>query len=274
MRRARWCSCGDVTDVRRRDRALLTKDATIREIHHRVKNNLQTVAAPLRLQARRMTEPAARAALEESVRRVASIAVVHDTLAGSREDVVAVDDVLDQVPPMLGDLASIGQAACTCRTGSFGSFRRRPLRRWCWRSRSCCTTPRSTPSPKGVLGIIELVAERDGDDLVVRVRDDGKDCPTASIRGERRAGTADRAHARRQRTGRQPDHDEPAPGRRGRDRGAADHPRRRSAPPLRAEAGPESRTGLVAIRPCCVGAVAQSSRRPRRCAPGYEPGAA
>ena len=101
----------DVTDVRRRDRALLTKDATIREIHHRVKNNLQTVAALLRLQARRMTEPAARAALEESVRRVASIAVVHETLAGSREDVVDVDDVLDQVLPMLGDLTSVGPAA-------------------------------------------------------------------------------------------------------------------------------------------------------------------
>ena len=43
----------DVTEVRRRDRALLSKDATIREIHHRVKNNLQTVAALLRLQARR-----------------------------------------------------------------------------------------------------------------------------------------------------------------------------------------------------------------------------
>ena len=43
----------DVTEVKRRDRALLSKDATIREIHHRVKNNLQTVAALLRLQARR-----------------------------------------------------------------------------------------------------------------------------------------------------------------------------------------------------------------------------
>jgi hypothetical protein len=42
----------DVTEVRRRDRALLSKDATIREIHHRVKNNLQTVASLLRLQAR------------------------------------------------------------------------------------------------------------------------------------------------------------------------------------------------------------------------------
>ena len=47
----------DVTDLRRRDRELVTKDATIREIHHRVKNNLQTVAALLRLQARRMDSP-------------------------------------------------------------------------------------------------------------------------------------------------------------------------------------------------------------------------
>src|SRR4051794_33769126 len=79
----------DVTDVRRRDRALLTKDATIREIHHRVKNNLQTVAALLRLQARRMTEPAARAALEESVRRGAAIAGGHRTPARRREGGVA-----------------------------------------------------------------------------------------------------------------------------------------------------------------------------------------
>ena len=62
---------------------LMTKDATIREIHHRVKNNLQTVAALLRLQARRVGVPAARNALEESVRRVASIALVHETLSMS-----------------------------------------------------------------------------------------------------------------------------------------------------------------------------------------------
>ena len=44
----------DVTDLRHRDRMLITKDATIQEIHHRVKNNLQTIAALLRLQARRL----------------------------------------------------------------------------------------------------------------------------------------------------------------------------------------------------------------------------
>ena len=48
----------DTTDLRRKERALLSKDATIREIHHRVKNNLQTVAALLRLQSRRSVDPA------------------------------------------------------------------------------------------------------------------------------------------------------------------------------------------------------------------------
>ncbi|UOY01351.1 sensor histidine kinase [Blastococcus sp. PRF04-17] len=167
----------DVTDVRRRDRALLTKDATIREIHHRVKNNLQTVAALLRLQARRMTEPAARAALEESVRRVSSIAVVHETLAGSREDVVSVDDVLDQVLPMLGDLASVGPAARTRRTGSFGELPAAAATPLVLAITELLHNAAEHAFPEGETGAIELVAERLGDDLVVRVRDDGRGLP-------------------------------------------------------------------------------------------------
>ncbi|MET1073197.1 MAG: histidine kinase N-terminal domain-containing protein, partial [Umezawaea sp.] len=78
--------CRDVTEVRRRDRALMSKDATIREIHHRVKNNLQTVAALLRLQSRRTSNEEAREALAESVRRVTSIALVHETLSMSVDE--------------------------------------------------------------------------------------------------------------------------------------------------------------------------------------------
>jgi two-component sensor histidine kinase len=167
----------DVTDVRRRDRALLTKDATIREIHHRVKNNLQTVAALLRLQARRMTEPAARAALEESVRRVASIAVVHETLAGSREDVVDVDHVLDQVLPMLGDLTSVGPAARTRRTGSFGELPAEAATPLVLAVTELLHNAAEHAFPDGEPGAIELVAERSGNDLVVRVRDDGRGLP-------------------------------------------------------------------------------------------------
>ncbi len=79
----------DVSELRTRDRLLVSKDATIREIHHRVKNNLQTISSLLRLQGRRLTEPSAKAAIEESVRRIRSIALVHETL--SREDGDEVD---------------------------------------------------------------------------------------------------------------------------------------------------------------------------------------
>jgi two-component sensor histidine kinase len=87
----------DVSDLRRREKALLGKDATIREIHHRVKNNLQTVASLLRLQARRLGDPTAQAALAEAVRRVGTIAVVHDLLAHDPGEVVNFNDVAMRV---------------------------------------------------------------------------------------------------------------------------------------------------------------------------------
>jgi len=110
----------DVTDLRRRDRELVTKDATIREIHHRVKNNLQTVAALLRLQARRIAEPAARSALEEAVRRVGSIAIVHETLSHSVEGHVDFDDIADRLGAMVTEVSSVGERVRVRRVGSFG----------------------------------------------------------------------------------------------------------------------------------------------------------
>ncbi|MEE6257133.1 histidine kinase N-terminal domain-containing protein [Plantactinospora sonchi] len=110
----------DMTEVRRRDRALITKDATIREIHHRVKNNLQTVAALLRLQARRVGIPAARAALEESVRRVASIALVHETLSMSSDEAVEFDGIVDRVAAAAAEVAATEVRVRMSRQGSFG----------------------------------------------------------------------------------------------------------------------------------------------------------
>jgi two-component sensor histidine kinase len=110
----------DVSDLRRRDRQLMTMDATIREIHHRVKNNLQTVAALLRLQARRSTAPEARTALEESVRRVSSIALVHETLSQALDDAVEFDDIADKVMAMVGDVSSPERAVLTRRVGTAG----------------------------------------------------------------------------------------------------------------------------------------------------------
>ena len=112
----------DVTDLRRRDLALLSKDATIREIHHRVKNNLQTVAALLRLQARRTAIPEARRALAESVRRVNSIALVHESLSVSVAERVDLDELVDKVLPAIGDGATTESRAKVRREGSFGTL--------------------------------------------------------------------------------------------------------------------------------------------------------
>ena len=84
----------DISELRRRDRLLLSKDATIREIHHRVKNNLQTISSLLRLQGRRLSSPEAKAAIEESVRRIRSIALVHETLSHAAGDDVPFIEIL------------------------------------------------------------------------------------------------------------------------------------------------------------------------------------
>jgi two-component sensor histidine kinase len=96
----------DVTELRRRDRLLLSKDAAIREVHHRVKNNLQTISSLLRLQARRLAPGEGRHALEESERRVRSIALVHEILSRDTVDQVHFNDILPSLVRMAEDLGS------------------------------------------------------------------------------------------------------------------------------------------------------------------------
>ena len=78
----------DETEARRRERELQVKSAMILETHHRVKNNLQTIAALLRLEARRVSSEEAKRALDESVNRILSIAVVHEFMANQGERLI------------------------------------------------------------------------------------------------------------------------------------------------------------------------------------------
>nr|WP_219108582.1 PAS domain-containing sensor histidine kinase [Austwickia sp. TVS 96-490-7B] len=110
----------DVSELRRRERELLTKDATIREIHHRVKNNLQTVAALLRLQSRRVADDRAKAALQEAVRRVATIALVHETLSQTLDEVVDFDEIVARALNAVVEVANQDQAISWRRSGGFG----------------------------------------------------------------------------------------------------------------------------------------------------------
>ena len=105
----------DISELRRRDRLLLSKDATIREIHHRVKNNLQTISSLLRLTGRRLESPEAKAAIEESVRRVRSIALVHEILSREAGEDVPFIEIVRPVCRMVEEAFHTPDRPVRCR---------------------------------------------------------------------------------------------------------------------------------------------------------------
>jgi len=87
----------DATEARRKEQELKIKIAMIQEIHHRVKNNLQTIAAFLRLQARRTDSAEVKRILQESINRVLSIAVVHEFLSEYESQTINIKDVSQRI---------------------------------------------------------------------------------------------------------------------------------------------------------------------------------
>lgn len=87
----------DITDIKKKEKELVLKSVAIREIHHRVKNNLQTIASILRLQSRRIDNEQAKRAFEESINRILSIAATHEVLAQNGIDDVDIKTILSKV---------------------------------------------------------------------------------------------------------------------------------------------------------------------------------
>jgi len=167
----------DVTELRRRERLLLSKDATIREIHHRVKNNLQTVAALLRLQSRRVDAPEARSALDESVRRVSSIAVVHETLSGSLDESVSFDEIADRILAMVTEVAADGRVELE-RVGHFGTLPAEVATPLALVVTELVHNAVEHAYPEPATGRVELRAGPGGaDGLVVTISDAGRGLP-------------------------------------------------------------------------------------------------
>lgn len=168
--------CRDTTELRNLDRQLVTKDATIREIHHRVKNNLQTVAALLRMQARRIRSPEGKDALRDAMRRVASIAVVHEILSQAFDEEVPFDDVCDRILRMVGDVAAASGQVTARRVGSFGLVGAGSATSLALIVTELCQNAiehgLATES-----GTVEVVPLRDGAMLQVDVQDDGRGLP-------------------------------------------------------------------------------------------------
>jgi len=173
--------CRDVTELRHQEQELITKDATIREIHHRVKNNLQTVASLLRIQARRTHSDEARDALTHATRRVAAIAVVHDTLSEGLTQSVDFDDVFSRVLKLVAEVAAAPNTrAMTRKTGSFG-----PLPSEYATPLALALTELVTNAVEhglaGQEGEVEIAAERTEESLEVRVRDTGVGLPEGQV---------------------------------------------------------------------------------------------
>ncbi len=83
----------DDTERRTRERELMIKTTMIKEMHHRVKNDLQTVASLLRMQTRRMQTTEAKGALAEAVNRILSIAVIHEFLSEQDTRIINIREV-------------------------------------------------------------------------------------------------------------------------------------------------------------------------------------
>ena len=173
--------CRDVTQLRVRDRELISKDATIREIHHRVKNNLQTVASLLRIQSRQTTSEEVKESLAQAMRRVSAIAVVHDVLTEGVDQEVSFDQVFKRILTLVPETAVTNNTQVTTEfEGSFGEL---PAER----STSLAlvlTEIVSNAVEHGLEdnpGVIKVTAEREKKILRITVEDNGVGLPEGKL---------------------------------------------------------------------------------------------
>jgi two-component sensor histidine kinase len=170
----------DVTDIRRRDRLLLSKDATIREVHHRVKNNLQTISSLLRLQARRLQPGEGRVALGEAERRIRSIARVHEVLSRDPGEQVAFDEIVRDLVRMAEESVVSGHRVHFVIEGDAGELHAEvatPLAVIISELLQNASEHAFGDDEVGAEGRVVVDLVNDGTELRVEVRDNGRGLP-------------------------------------------------------------------------------------------------
>lgn len=112
--------CRDVSEVRQQEKALMSKDAMIREVHHRVKNNLQTVSALLRMQSRRSDSDEVKQALSQAERRIAAVAQAHRLLSHTVDEILNFDEMMSAIIALAASMAETEGQTDISMEGSFG----------------------------------------------------------------------------------------------------------------------------------------------------------
>ena len=176
----------DVSELRQKEREISVKDATIREIHHRVKNNLQTIASLLRLQARRLQSEEGRSALNESVLRIGTIALVHETLSEQPSDVAEFADVARRIGVMVSEgLVSPERTISLEVTGKTGRLEADLATPLAVTLTELLQNSIEHAFPGQASGSVAIELGRERGEVVVTVRDDGVGIPDGSLESAR-----------------------------------------------------------------------------------------
>ncbi len=168
----------DITAERRREQELRVKTALIQELHHRVKNNLQTIAALLRMQARRAGSTEARQAIEEAVTRILSVAVIHEFLSRQEARMINVREVSSRI------VAQVQQGLVAPDKHITFGIEGPPIYLPSRQATACALVLNELLQnalehgfEARTTGHIQVVLENGGDQVIMRVRDDGSGLP-------------------------------------------------------------------------------------------------
>ncbi len=165
----------DISALKEKDKQLMIKSQAIKEIHHRVKNNLQTIASLLRLQMRRSKLPDIEQVYRESINRINSIAVIHEILAQNGFEYVDMKEVIAKISKtVVLSMARQGQAIEVALIGKpffFASDKAMSLALIITELIQNCMLH---AFKEEAVGLIAIEVEQMHNQLILKVTDDGK----------------------------------------------------------------------------------------------------
>ena len=168
----------DATDARRKEQELKVKSTLIKEVHHRVKNNLQMVAAMLRMQARRSDSPEVRAQLEQAVRRVMSVAVIHEFLSVEEGYLINLRDVCQRIIAQVRQLAVSPEKQIRLEVQGPTIYLPSQQATTCALViNECLQNSLEHGYEQRQAGTIGVYLREESDDVVIEIRDDGAGLP-------------------------------------------------------------------------------------------------
>ncbi|MFN8484680.1 MAG: GAF domain-containing protein [Anaerolineae bacterium] len=157
---------------------LSVRAAVVQEMHHRVKNNLQTVAMLLRLQMNDPRTAAARPALQESINRILSIAAVHEILAGASIGRVDARALVERVAGLVTrNMLQPGQAIEVTVGGAAPTLPSQPATSLALAVAELVQNSLEHGFPGEASGRVHIDIADTGAEVVVTVTDDGRGLP-------------------------------------------------------------------------------------------------